>query len=121
MKNKKTIFNPIKAVGILVFLMAFTLNIQTSLNGEWELVNVGFAQTCTGEGCSGSTEGNDHGNCFSKPSNVTCEAGGSGASSCSIEYEVLGVKKVASVTCSVGCYACCYSVLNGGGASCYKP
>lgn len=51
MKNKKTIFHPVKLIGALVFLMAFTLNIQTSLNGEWELVNVGFAN---GSGGSGS-------------------------------------------------------------------
>ena len=47
MKNKNTIFHPIKLIGALVFLMAFTLNIQTSLNGEWDLVNVGFAQDVT--------------------------------------------------------------------------
>lgn len=50
MKNKKTNFNPIKLIGALVFLMAFTLNIQTSLNGEWELVNVGFANGSSGSG-----------------------------------------------------------------------
>lgn len=53
MKNKKTNFNPLKIIGALVFLMAFTLNIQTSLNGEWELVNVGFAQGSGGSGGSG--------------------------------------------------------------------
>lgn len=52
MKNKKTIFHPIKLIGALVFLMAFTLNIQTSLNGEWELVNVGFAQGTTAHTCA---------------------------------------------------------------------
>lgn len=51
MKSKGTNFNPIKVLGMLVFLMAFTLNIQTSLDGEWELVNVSFAQ---GSGSSGS-------------------------------------------------------------------
>lgn len=59
MKNKKTIFHPIKLIGALVFLMAFTLNVQTSLNGEWELVNVGFAQDGSGgsEGSGGSSGG----------------------------------------------------------------
>lgn len=57
MKNKKTIFHPIKLIGALVFLMAFTLNIQTSLNGEWELVNVGFAQGSGGSSGSGGTGG----------------------------------------------------------------
>jgi len=49
MKNKTKIFHPIKLIGTLVFLMAFMLNIQTSLNGEWELVSVGFAQDTGGE------------------------------------------------------------------------
>lgn len=53
MENKKTNFNLLKIMGALVFLMAFTLNIQTSLNGEWELVNVGFAQGSGGSGGSG--------------------------------------------------------------------
>ena len=57
MKNKKAIFHPIKLIGALVFLMAFTLNIQTSLNGEWELVNVGFAQGSGGSSGSGGTGG----------------------------------------------------------------
>lgn len=30
--------------------MAFTLNIQTSLTGQWELVNVGYAQDSGGSG-----------------------------------------------------------------------
>lgn len=59
MKNKKTIFHPVKYIGALLFLMAFTLNIQTSLNGEWELVNVGFAQGSGGSGGSGGSTCND--------------------------------------------------------------
>ncbi len=55
MKNNKSIFHPIKLVGALVFLMAFVLNIQTSLNGDWELVNAGFAQGSSGSGGSGGT------------------------------------------------------------------
>lgn len=55
MKNRKTNFHPIKLIGALVFLLAFTLNIQTSLNGEWELVNVGIAQGSGGSGGSGGT------------------------------------------------------------------
>ncbi|MEB2785528.1 hypothetical protein [Algoriphagus persicinus] len=51
MKNNKSFFHPIKLVGALVFLMAFILNIQTNLNGDWELVNMGFAQSTTTEGC----------------------------------------------------------------------
>jgi hypothetical protein len=47
MKNKKAILAPIKVIGIFIFLAAFTLNIQTSLNGEWELVNAGFAKDHT--------------------------------------------------------------------------
>lgn len=75
MRNKKTIFNPIKAVGILVFLMAFTLNIQTSLNGEWELVNAGFAQD--GWGGTGGDDG-------SGGSGGDCTPGGAPKTSCSI-------------------------------------
>jgi len=59
MNNKKSIFHPIKLVGALVFLMAFVLNIQTSLNGDWELVNVGYSVTSTGgEGCFIRTSSN---------------------------------------------------------------
>ncbi|REG84436.1 hypothetical protein C8N25_11510 [Algoriphagus antarcticus] len=49
MKNNKSIFNPIKLISALVFLMAFVLNIQTGLNGDWELVTAGFGRgtTCT--------------------------------------------------------------------------
>ena len=58
MTNKRTIFHPIRLIGTLVFLMAFTLNIQTSLNGEWELVNAGFALNGSGgDGGSGGSGG----------------------------------------------------------------
>lgn len=66
MKNNKSIFHPIKLIGALVFLMAFVLNIQTSLNGDWELVNAGFAQG-TGDGGSGG---------------VTCPAAGQVGGDC---------------------------------------
>lgn len=62
MKNKMTIFRPIRLIGALVFLMAFTLNIQTSINGEWELVNVGFAQDGSG-GTGGDGSGGSGGDC----------------------------------------------------------
>lgn len=74
MKNNKSIFHPIKLVGALVFLMAFVLNIQTSLNGDWELVNVGFAQGTSGTGggvtCPGM--GTDWGPCHE----IKCQQGG---------------------------------------------
>lgn len=66
MKNKKTIFNPIKLIGALVFLMAFMLNIQTSFNGEWELVNVGVASG------TGGTGGDDKWVCCQRPYEVFC-------------------------------------------------
>lgn len=85
-------FHPIKTIGALVFLLAFTLNIQTSLNGEWELVNVGLAQGSGGSGGSGG--GGDA---------PTCAAGGCNASSCSFTEEISvlgnGVTYSNSTTC----------------------
>ena len=46
-----------------MFLMTFTLNIQTSLNGDWELVNAGLARNESdgsgGHGGSGGRGGGD--------------------------------------------------------------
>jgi len=43
-KNNQTKFKPTKIVGFLVFFLAFILNIQTDVNGDWELVNKSMAQ-----------------------------------------------------------------------------
>ena len=53
-----------------MFLMAFTLNIQTSLDGQWELVNVGFAQDSEGSGGSSGGSGGSGGDC---EGSVSCE------------------------------------------------
>ncbi|PZX47795.1 hypothetical protein [Algoriphagus chordae] len=39
MDYKKSKLYPVKIVGILVFFLAFVLNIQTDVNGDWGLVS----------------------------------------------------------------------------------
>lgn len=93
MKNKKSnLIDPIKITGFFVFLIAFILNIQTSIDGQWELVNVGFGQ---------STADNEE---------PECSAGGCNATSCSFTGEVMvmgtGVQVSNAISCS-DTWACC--------------
>ena len=62
--------------------------------------------------------------CAVRPLNVVCEAGGAGASHCSIETTLIGgIAKKFEVTCDAvtGCYACCWgeSIIRSGGAQCF--
>ncbi|AEL26719.1 hypothetical protein [Cyclobacterium marinum] len=55
--------------------MTFTLNIQTSLNGEWELVNAGFARNGSdGSGGHGGSGGSGGDGWLWEPHRVECTA-----------------------------------------------
>lgn len=60
MKKNKSISRPLNVIGAFVFLIAFVFNVQTSLNGDWELFNVAFAQGSGGSGAPCPT-GNEPG------------------------------------------------------------
>ncbi|WP_209332672.1 hypothetical protein [Lunatimonas salinarum] len=124
MKNYLKASKWLRWVAAGAFGVMLVLNIMISLEFEKDktlpsltLIELGNRAYAQGENGSG-------GNCMPKPIDVSCTAGGPGASQCLLDVEVLGVSRKLQVTCVTegGCYACCWNNFPGPnyGANCFK-
>jgi hypothetical protein len=74
-------------------------NIMISLEFEKDKTLPSLTLTELGNRAYAQGENGSGGNCMPKPINVSCTAGGPGASQCAIEVVILGQSKRLEVTC----------------------
>jgi hypothetical protein len=109
-------------VGVLAFLFAIGLNVRHALNDYGVKDNKLHVEVLAQSGCgggdgcgggSGGSGGSGGGDCggggVTVECRTNCDAGGCGASKCSITYVLFGVSVTLSVEAWPGYYACCYA------------